>query len=48
MIDLTENNNIAELLDKLNTEGRELAAEYISYLVMTGRYPAEKAADTKR
>ena len=42
MMDFSGNiKDVTMLLEKLNTEGRVLAAEYISYLVMTGKYSAE-------
>ena len=28
------------LMEKLNEEGKDMVIEYISYLVMSGRYPA--------
>ena len=33
--------NVENLLAQLNTEGKELAIEYMEYLVPTGKYPAE-------
>ena len=42
-----ENDKASMLMEKLNEEGKEMAVEYISYLVMSGKYPADnKRNDT--
>ena len=33
---------------QLNTEGKELAIEYMEYLVSTGKYPAEDHRELRR
>ena len=37
----TFSSNAENLMAQLNTEGKELAIEYMEYLVSTGKYPAE-------
>ena len=40
--------NVENLLAQLNTEGKELAIEYMEYLVSTGKYPAEDHRELRR
>ena len=37
----TFSRNAENLMAQLNTEGKELAIEYMEYLVSTGKYPIE-------
>ena len=44
----TFSRNAENLMAQLNTEGKELAIEYIEYLVSTGKYPAEDHRELRR